>query len=58
MAELGLSETNFYHANGMTERVMENKSLVDIMLTARVCKKDFANDVDSFIIASSDSDYW
>lgn len=42
----------------MTERVMENKSLVDIMLTARVCKKDFANDVDSFIIASSDSDYW
>lgn len=42
----------------MTERVMENKSLVDVMLTARVCKEHFANDVDSFIIASSDSDYW
>lgn len=58
MAELGLSETSFYHANVMTERVMENKSLVDVMLTARVCKEHFANDVDSFIIASSDSDYW
>lgn len=42
----------------MTERVMENKSLVDVMLTARVCKEHFANEVDSFIIASSDSDYW
>ena len=42
----------------MTERVKEKKSLVDIKLTTGVCKEFYKNDVDSFIIASSDSDYW
>lgn len=42
----------------MTERVKENKSLVDIKLTARACQEHFVNNVDSFIIVSSDSDYW
>ena len=42
----------------MTERVKENKSLVDIKLTARACQEHYKNDVDSFIIVSSDSDYW
>lgn len=42
----------------MTERVKETKSLVDIKLTTGVCKEFYKNDVDSFIIASSDSDYW
>ena len=28
------------------------------MLTARACREHYQNDVDSFIIVSSDSDYW
>ena len=42
----------------LVERVKRNKSLVDIMLTARACREHYQNDVDSFIIVSSDSDYW
>ena len=42
----------------LIERVKENKSLVDIKLTARACQELYANGVDSFIICSSDSDYW
>ncbi|MCI8387481.1 MAG: hypothetical protein HFE63_03315 [Clostridiales bacterium] len=42
----------------MIERVKESKSLVDIRLTTGVCKEFYMNNVDSFIIASSDSDYW
>ncbi|MBQ2022341.1 MAG: NYN domain-containing protein [Lachnospiraceae bacterium] len=42
----------------MVERVKQSKSLVDIMLTARACQEHYTNNVDSFIIVSSDSDYW
>lgn len=42
----------------MIERVKQNKSLVDIKLTARACQEHYANNVDSFVIVSSDSDYW
>lgn len=42
----------------MVERVKENKSLVDIMLTARTCQEHYQNNVDSFVIVSSDSDFW
>lgn len=42
----------------MTERVMQSKSLVDIEMTARTCMEHYRNLVDSFIIVSSDSDYW
>lgn len=42
----------------MIDRVKQNKSLVDIMLTARACQEYYKNQVDSFIIVSSDSDYW
>ncbi len=42
----------------LIERVKSNKSLVDIMLTARACKEYYENKVDSFVIVSSDSDYW
>jgi len=38
--------------------VKSNKSLVDIMLTTRTCQEHYKNNVDSFIIVSSDSDYW
>ena len=42
----------------MTERVKMSKSLVDIELTALTCKEFYLNHVDSFILVSSDSDYW
>ena len=42
----------------MIERVKQSKSLVEIMLTARACQEHYTNNVDSFIIVSSDSDYW
>lgn len=42
----------------MTERVKRTKSLVDIELTARTCMEHYKNLVDSFILVSSDSDYW
>ena len=40
------------------ERVTDRKSLVDIRLTAGVCKAYYTENVDSFILVSSDSDYW
>ena len=42
----------------MIQRVKQDKSLVDIQLTAGACREFYQNNVDSFIIASSDSDYW
>lgn len=41
-----------------TERVLERKSLVDIALTAGTCREFYENGVDSFILVSSDSDYF
>ena len=40
------------------ERIKSTKSLVDVMLTARACQEHYEKGVDSFIIVSSDSDYW
>jgi len=42
----------------MTERVIQNKSLVDISLAAGACRIHFKEHIDSFILVSSDSDYW
>ena len=42
----------------MIERVKQDKSLVDIRLTAGTCREFYINNVDSFILVSSDSDYW
>ena len=42
----------------LIERVKENKSLVDIRLTTGTCCEFFQNNIDSFLLASSDSDYW
>lgn len=42
----------------MTERVKANKSLVDIELTTGVCREYYENGTDSFLLVSSDSDYW
>lgn len=40
------------------ERVVNNKSLVDITMTAGVCEEYYRNDMESIILASSDSDFW
>ena len=44
--------------HNMIERIKENKSLVDIRLTTGTCREFFQNNTDSFILVSSDSDYW
>lgn len=40
------------------ERVTDAKSLVDIKMTAGVCKEFYENNIQSFILVSSDSDFW
>lgn len=42
----------------LIERLKQDKSLVDIRLTAEVCKEFYQNKTDSFLLVSSDSDYW
>lgn len=42
----------------MTERIKADKSLVDIELTAGLCREHYENGTDAFILLSSDSDYW
>lgn len=42
----------------LVERVKKSKSLVDIRLTAGACKEFYVGGADSFVIVSSDSDYW
>lgn len=41
-----------------TERVNDHKSLVDIQMTAGVAREHYAERVDGFLLASSDSDFW
>ncbi|MCQ2419938.1 MAG: NYN domain-containing protein [Clostridia bacterium] len=40
------------------ERVKEQKSYLDVRLTAGACKAYYTENVDAFILISSDSDYW
>lgn len=42
----------------MTHRVKDDKSLVEVKLITGTCREFFKNNVDSFVIVSSDSDYW
>lgn len=42
----------------MLERVKSDKSFLDIRLSVGVCKEFYQNKIDSFLLASSDSDYW
>ena len=42
----------------MIERLKDNKSLADVKVVARTCKEFYENSVDSFVLVSSDSDYW
>ena len=41
-----------------TVRVLENKSLVDMAMALDISKEYYENDVESAILASSDSDFW
>ena len=40
------------------ERVIGHKSLVDVTMTTSICQDFYQNGITSFIIVSSDSDYW
>lgn len=40
------------------ERVTDQKSLVDIKMTSGICADYYENNITSFILVSSDSDYW
>ncbi len=42
----------------LIERLKENKSLVDMRLAMRISEEFYKNQVDSFVLVSSDSDYW
>ncbi len=42
----------------MIERLKANKSLADIKVAVGTCKEFYENGVDSFVLVSSDSDYW
>ncbi len=42
----------------MIERLKDNKSLADIKVATRTCQEFYKNGVDSFVLVSSDSDYW
>ncbi|MGI6013052.1 MAG: hypothetical protein ACOX7K_02045 [Oscillospiraceae bacterium] len=42
----------------LVERIKSSKSLVDTALSVGTCREFFLNHVDSFVIVSSDSDYW
>ncbi len=42
----------------LVERIKDNKSLVDVSLATGACNEFYRNNVDSFVIVSSDSDYW
>lgn len=44
--------------HNLIERIKENKSLVDIRLTTGTCREYYQNGIESFILVSSDSDYW
>lgn len=39
-------------------RVTDHKSLVDVVMTAGICQACYRDSVDSFILCSSDSDFW
>ena len=44
--------------HNIIERVKEDKSLVDIKMSVGISKAFYRDDVDSFIMLSSDSDFW
>lgn len=52
------SVINIPISHNLIERVKQRKSLVDTTMTASICQEFYSNHVDSFILCTSDSDYW
>ena len=50
--------TNIQIKHNLTQRVKEEKSLVDIHLSAGTCKAFYEKDIRDFILVSSDSDFF
>lgn len=50
--------SNFKIEHKEIERVMNGKSLVDIVMTASICQSHYRDNVDAFLLCSSDSDFW
>ncbi len=44
--------------HNLVNRLLENKSLVDIAMATGACKEYYENNTESLILASSDSDFW
>ncbi|MCQ2427417.1 MAG: NYN domain-containing protein [Clostridia bacterium] len=44
--------------HNIIQRLLDNKSLLDVKLTSRVTREYYRNNVDSFLLVSSDSDFW
>lgn len=42
----------------MVDRLKREKSLVDLKMTAGICQSHYRDEVDSFVLVASDSDYW
>ncbi len=42
----------------LIQRILDYKSLLDVKLTARVTKEFYKENVESFVLVSSDSDFW
>ncbi len=42
----------------LIQRILDYKSLLDVKLTARVTKEFYKEQVESFVLVSSDSDFW
>ena len=42
----------------MIERLKDNKSLADVKVVSKIMKDFYEESVDSFVLVSSDSDYW
>ena len=42
----------------LVKRITEQKSLVDIKMTAAACSAYYRDEIDSFMLFSSDSDFW
>lgn len=50
--------TNIKVEYNLADRVVEQKSLVDLQMTAAICREHYKENVSSFILLSSDSDFW
>ena len=55
-SHIGIDPAQIEHT--LIQRILENKSLLDVKLTARVTKEFYKENVESFVLVSSDSDFW